>query len=132
MAAHVGRGALKLAGAMSAIAAGGAQTTAAATTAGAGAATAGAAADIDLRLMKANQTLASLTADVLAACSAVFERARQNRWEEARQIQGRINELVEIGMPVEMVTRRLRSDGDERGLLVYGYKFRPVLQTPAV
>jgi hypothetical protein len=35
---------------------------------------------------------------------------------------------VEIGMPVEMVTRRLRSDGDERGLLVYGYKFRPVLQ----
>src|SRR3972149_6222193 len=35
---------------------------------------------------------------------------------------------VEIGMPVEMVTRRLRSDGDERGVLVYGYKFRPVLQ----
>lgn len=34
---------------------------------------------------------------------------------------------VKIGMPVEMVTRRLRSDGDERGLLVYGYKFRPVL-----
>ena len=32
---------------------------------------------------------------------------------------------VEIGTPVEMVTRRLRSDGDERGLLVYGYKFRP-------
>lgn len=36
---------------------------------------------------------------------------------------------IEIGTPVEMVTRRLRSDGDERGLLVYGYKFRPVLQT---
>jgi hypothetical protein len=34
---------------------------------------------------------------------------------------------VEIGMPVEMVTRRLRSDGD-RGVLIYGYKFRPVLQ----
>jgi uncharacterized OB-fold protein len=34
---------------------------------------------------------------------------------------------VEIGMPVEMVTRRIREDGDERGLLVYGYKFRPVL-----
>lgn len=34
---------------------------------------------------------------------------------------------VKIGMPVEMVTRRLRSDGDERGVLVYGYKFRPVL-----
>ena len=35
---------------------------------------------------------------------------------------------VEIGMPVEMVTRRLRQDGDERGIIVYGYKFRPVLQ----
>ena len=34
---------------------------------------------------------------------------------------------VKIGMPVEMVTRRLRQDGDERGLLVYGYKFRPVM-----
>jgi hypothetical protein len=34
---------------------------------------------------------------------------------------------VQIGMPVEMVTRRLRSDGDERGLLVYGYKFRPAM-----
>jgi uncharacterized OB-fold protein len=33
----------------------------------------------------------------------------------------------EIGMPVEMVTRRLRSDGDERGMLIYGYKFRPVM-----
>lgn len=34
---------------------------------------------------------------------------------------------VEIGMPVEMVTRKIRSDGDERGMIVYGYKFRPVL-----
>ena len=34
---------------------------------------------------------------------------------------------VQIGMPVEMVTRRIRSDGDERGTLVYGYKFRPLL-----
>jgi uncharacterized OB-fold protein len=33
----------------------------------------------------------------------------------------------EIGMPVEMVTRKLRSDGDERGMLIYGYKFRPVM-----
>jgi hypothetical protein len=32
----------------------------------------------------------------------------------------------EIGMRVEMVTRRLRSDGDERGMLIYGYKFRPI------
>ncbi len=36
-------------------------------------------------------------------------------------------EKVEIGMPVEMVTRKIRSDGDRRGMLVYGYKFRPTL-----
>jgi hypothetical protein len=35
---------------------------------------------------------------------------------------------VQIGAPVEMVTRRLRQDGDERGMIVYGYKFRPVLR----
>jgi len=35
-------------------------------------------------------------------------------------------EDVQVGMPVEMVTRVLREDG-ERGMLVYGYKFRPVL-----
>jgi len=35
------------------------------------------------------------------------------------------NNQVKIGMPVEMVTRRLKSDGDERGILLYGYKFRP-------
>ena len=34
---------------------------------------------------------------------------------------------VEIGMPVEMVTRKIRQDGDASGLLVYGYKFRPVM-----
>ncbi len=32
-----------------------------------------------------------------------------------------------IGQPVEMVTRRLREVGED-DLLVYGYKFRPVLQ----
>ena len=32
---------------------------------------------------------------------------------------------VYVGMPVEMVTRVLREDGD-RGILVYGYKFRPL------
>ena len=31
---------------------------------------------------------------------------------------------VSIGMPVEMVTRKLRTDGEE-GMIVYGYKFRP-------
>jgi uncharacterized OB-fold protein len=34
---------------------------------------------------------------------------------------------VHIGMPVEMVTRKLREDG-EAGLIAYNIKFRPVLQ----
>lgn len=34
---------------------------------------------------------------------------------------------LEIGMPVEMVTRKIRSDSDERSMIIYGYKFRPVL-----
>jgi hypothetical protein len=25
-------------------------------------------------------------------------------------------------------SRRIREDGDERGMLIYGYKFRPVLK----
>jgi uncharacterized OB-fold protein len=33
---------------------------------------------------------------------------------------------VHIGMPVEMVTRRVQSCGDE-GAIVYGYKFRPII-----
>ncbi|MBC8450540.1 MAG: Zn-ribbon domain-containing OB-fold protein [Chloroflexi bacterium] len=33
---------------------------------------------------------------------------------------------VRIGMPVEMVTRKLREDG-EAGQILYGYKFRPLL-----
>jgi len=33
---------------------------------------------------------------------------------------------VHIGMRVEMVTRKLREDGNE-GQIIYGYKFRPVL-----
>ncbi len=32
---------------------------------------------------------------------------------------------VAIGMRVEMVTRKLREDGDE-GQIIYGYKFRPI------
>ncbi len=33
---------------------------------------------------------------------------------------------MKIGMPVEMVTRAIREDGqDGRGMVVYGYKFRP-------
>ena len=34
---------------------------------------------------------------------------------------------ITIGMPVEVVTRKLRDLGTD-GLLVYGYKFRPVLE----
>lgn len=33
---------------------------------------------------------------------------------------------VNIGDPVEMVTRKLTTEG-ERGMIVYGYKFRPLL-----
>ena len=35
---------------------------------------------------------------------------------------------LKIGMPVEMVTRKLTQDGD-KGQIVYGYKFRPLLLT---
>ena len=35
------------------------------------------------------------------------------------------NKQVYVGMPVEMVTRKVREDGP-RGILVYNYKFRPV------
>ena len=53
--------------------------------------------------------------------------------EEGPLVTAQLTDLgsqqVEIGMPVEMVTRRLRQDGDERGMIVYGYKFRPVLES---
>jgi uncharacterized OB-fold protein len=52
--------------------------------------------------------------------------------EEGPLVTAQLTDLgsqpVEIGMPVEMVTRRLRQDGDERGMLIYGYKFRPLLR----
>jgi len=37
---------------------------------------------------------------------------------------------VRIGLPVEMVTRALREEGEE-GMIIYGYKFRPVLEQQA-
>lgn len=37
---------------------------------------------------------------------------------------------VKIGMRVEMVTRKLREEGDE-GQIIYGYKFRPLLVNSA-
>jgi uncharacterized OB-fold protein len=51
--------------------------------------------------------------------------------EEGPMVTAQLTDLgsqkVEIGMPVEMVTRKLRSDGDERGIIIYGYKFRPMM-----
>lgn len=50
------------------------------------------------------------------------------KWIE-KEIDGRTRLIrkfdVEIGMPVEMVTRKLKEDG-KQGILVYGYKFRPI------
>jgi len=50
--------------------------------------------------------------------------------EEGPMVTAQLTDLgdraVEIGMPVEMVTRKIRSDGDDRGMIVYGYKFRPL------
>lgn len=37
---------------------------------------------------------------------------------------------IQIGMRVEMVTRKLREEGDE-GQIIYGYKFRPLLTQSA-
>jgi uncharacterized OB-fold protein len=39
-------------------------------------------------------------------------------------------EDVRIGMPVEMVTRKVKEDGQE-GQILYGYKFRPLLEAAA-
>jgi uncharacterized OB-fold protein len=38
---------------------------------------------------------------------------------------------IEIGLPVEMVTRRIREFGPQ-GYLVYGYRFRPRLASEPV
>jgi uncharacterized OB-fold protein len=56
------------------------------------------------------------------------------RLEEGPMLTAQLTDLgdtpLEIGMPVEMVTRKLRTDG-ERGVILYGYKFRPVLERAA-
>lgn len=48
--------------------------------------------------------------------------------KEIRIISGEEKEVdipdVEIGMPLEMVTRKLSEDG-KSGVIAYGYKFRP-------
>jgi uncharacterized OB-fold protein len=52
------------------------------------------------------------------------------RLEEGPLVTAQITDVdadqVSIGMPVEMVTRRVQTSG-EQGAIVYGYKFRPVL-----
>lgn len=35
---------------------------------------------------------------------------------------------IAIGDPVEMVTRKLTTEGD-KGMIIYGYKFRPLLKS---
>lgn len=50
--------------------------------------------------------------------------------EEGPVVTAQLTDLgeqpVQIGMPVEMVTRKIREDDGERGVILYGYKFRPV------
>lgn len=53
------------------------------------------------------------------------------RLEEGPMVTAQLTDVdadqVEIGMPVEMVTRRVQSAGEE-GAIIYGYKFRPAIQ----
>ncbi len=57
------------------------------------------------------------------------------RLEEGPMLTAQLTDLGDqepyIGMPVEMVTRRLRTDQGARGVILYGYKFRPRLQATA-
>ncbi len=50
------------------------------------------------------------------------------RLDEGPFVEGMLTDMneedLEIGMRMEMVTRKIRDEG-ERGVLVYGYKFRP-------
>lgn len=52
------------------------------------------------------------------------------RLEEGLLVTAQLTDVdpedVVVGLPVEMVTRRIQEQGS-RGYLVYGYKFRPVL-----
>lgn len=56
------------------------------------------------------------------------------RLEEGPLVTAQLTDVdadqLHIGMPVEMVTRKIHSGGDE-GVVVYGYKFRPVVQATA-
>jgi uncharacterized OB-fold protein len=50
--------------------------------------------------------------------------------EDGTRIQAQITDtdFVEIGMPVEMVTRKIKDATNDQGILVYGYKFRPIIK----
>ncbi len=53
------------------------------------------------------------------------------RLEEGPIVEGQLTDVdpeeVEIGMKVEMVTRKLMEYGKD-GLIIYGYKFRPLMR----
>jgi uncharacterized OB-fold protein len=53
------------------------------------------------------------------------------RLEEGPMVVAQLTDVdadqISIGMPVEMVTRKVQSGGEE-GAIVYGYKFRPIVQ----
>ena len=53
------------------------------------------------------------------------------RLEEGPLVTAQLTDVdrddVSIGMPVEMVTRKLMEDGED-GAILYGYKFRPLLE----
>jgi len=40
------------------------------------------------------------------------------------------SDAVQIGMPVEMTTRKVREEGED-GQIIYGYKFRPAVERAA-
>jgi len=72
------------------------------------------------RYLKAYLFLAGFDANVPYTVAMV-------KLNEDRMITSQLNDLggtsVEIGMPPEMVTRKMRNDGDERGVILYGHKF---------
>jgi hypothetical protein len=56
------------------------------------------------------------------------------RLEEGPLITAQLTDVdrdrIHIGMPVEMVTRKI-NEGGEDGVILYGYKFRPVMPSSA-
>ncbi len=53
------------------------------------------------------------------------------RLEEGPMVTAQLTDVapeeVQIGMPVEMVTRQMYADGED-GVIAYGYKFRPLIR----